>query len=463
MAHELSELIVSLKDVRKYLIKIGPSRRTGNIIQIKLQEVDSLCTQYSKILEKIEDIKGSIKEDEYLFIKKTCEQFDSLHKEILNLCSVQTKQLSNMAKFDLKADDEDSIKRLIDGIDYYSSELDDESQRRLVNFVLKNRLSQAAKLKLCSTYGSVSALLCDMKNQLLPKKSTTSIQRKLYNFRQNDLSIDEFEGLRNRRLSTLISARNYTSLKDAVQAAVDEETSSPSTSGDVMYINAITPTTIISGATAIVMAELLAEVCHPQLRAAALQSRATPIPVSGGAQGVAGEDNEAVVRPVALRPKLTSELEVENQMLKHKFYVFQSLPCKTSGIIGNDFLNKYKSILNFGNNTLLLWNNNMEISLPLYFPNTSINIPARCESVHMLHTYETEESVICTSRLSEGVFIASALVKPINGMFPIRIINTTENDLTLDNINPIIHKATDYDTCRYHLQRHPHNTDVVIH
>ncbi|KAH9635596.1 hypothetical protein HF086_012265 [Spodoptera exigua] len=43
------------------------------------------------------------------------------------------------------------------------------------------------------------------------------------------------EGLRNRRLSTLISARNYTSLKDAVQAAVDEETSSPSTSGDVMY------------------------------------------------------------------------------------------------------------------------------------------------------------------------------------------------------------------------------------
>lgn len=285
MAHELSELIVSLKDVRKYLIKIGPSRRTGNIIQIKLQEVDSLCTQYSKILEKIEDIKGSIKEDEYLFIKKTCEQFDSLHKEILNLCSVQTKQLSNMAKFDLKvainllpvsSDDEDSIKRLIDGIDYYSSELDDESQRRLVNFVLKNRLSQAAKLKLCSTYGSVSALLCDMKNQLLPKKSTTSIQRKLYNFRQNDLSIDEFgkqvtelfvdltitqsegkedvfkilkpinekqaiksfaEGLRNRRLSTLISARNYTSLKDAVQAAVDEETSSPSTSGDVMYIN----------------------------------------------------------------------------------------------------------------------------------------------------------------------------------------------------------------------------------
>uniref|UniRef100_A0A2A4JME0 Uncharacterized protein n=1 Tax=Heliothis virescens TaxID=7102 RepID=A0A2A4JME0_HELVI len=50
-----------------------------------------------------------------------------------------TKQISTMAKFDLKvainllpvsSDDEDSIKKLIDGIDYYSSELDGEPQRR---------------------------------------------------------------------------------------------------------------------------------------------------------------------------------------------------------------------------------------------------------------------------------------------------------------------------------------------
>lgn len=42
------------------------------------------------------------------------------------------------------------------------------------------------------------------------------------------------DGLRNRRLSTVIAARNYKSLKDAIQAAKEEETEGSSTSGDVM-------------------------------------------------------------------------------------------------------------------------------------------------------------------------------------------------------------------------------------
>lgn len=41
------------------------------------------------------------------------------------------------------------------------------------------------------------------------------------------------DGLRNRRIGTIISARNYSSLKDAIQAAQDEETSS-SAAGEVM-------------------------------------------------------------------------------------------------------------------------------------------------------------------------------------------------------------------------------------
>ncbi|KAF9797300.1 hypothetical protein SFRURICE_006282 [Spodoptera frugiperda] len=39
------------------------------------------------------------------------------------------------------------------------------------------------------------------------------------------------DGLRNRRIRRIISARNYSSLKDAIQAAQDEETSS-SAAGD---------------------------------------------------------------------------------------------------------------------------------------------------------------------------------------------------------------------------------------
>lgn len=138
-----------------------------------------------------------------------------------------------------------------------------------------------------------------------------------------------------------------------------------------------------------------------------------------------------------------------NQVLAHKFYVFDSLPCKTSGIIGHDFLNKYKSVLNFGNKSLLLWNNNVNMTIPLNFIQKSITIPARSESIHFINTLETEESVICTSELKEGIFIASALVTPVNGTIPIRILNTTDKDLILDKINPIIQKANDYNICLF--------------
>lgn len=39
------------------------------------------------------------------------------------------------------------------------------------------------------------------------------------------------DGLRNRRLSTLIADGNFSSLKDAIQAAKDKETLSPCTTG----------------------------------------------------------------------------------------------------------------------------------------------------------------------------------------------------------------------------------------
>lgn len=40
--------------------------------------------------------------------------------------------------------------------------------------------------------------------------------------------------------------------------------------------------------------------------------------------------------------------------LEHKIYVFDTLPCKTDGILGQDFMNKFKCILNFEQNTLTI-------------------------------------------------------------------------------------------------------------
>lgn len=142
-------------------------------------------------------------------------------------------------------------------------------------------------------------------------------------------------------------------------------------------------------------------------------------------------------------------LVIGNHTLRHKFFVFKTLPCKGSGILGHDFLSKYKSVLNFGNQTLLLWNNHLKVSIPLIMANKHINIPARSESVHFIRTCETNECVVNATELQKGIFIASTLVKPTNGKIPIRILNTTDSDLVINSINLTFHKASDYDVCTF--------------
>ncbi|KAF9788853.1 hypothetical protein SFRURICE_018429 [Spodoptera frugiperda] len=145
-----------------------------------------------------------------------------------------------------------------------------------MNFVLKSRLSQGAKLKIKCSYSTVTDLINDMRKELLPQKSAPAIQDKLQKCRQNNLNIQDYgkeitemfveltiaqssgnsdcynilkplnekyaikkfaDGLRNRRLSTVITSRNYSSLKDAIQAAMEEDIGSASTSaGEILVI-----------------------------------------------------------------------------------------------------------------------------------------------------------------------------------------------------------------------------------
>lgn len=188
MAEKLKSLHDKLLEIRKYLIKIGPDRRKGNnIIRVKLGEADKLVSECNIFLKYYTSVKKSLSETDCLLIQDLCGNFDKLYKEIFELCS--EKQQRNMAstnKFDLKIalnllpvckDDEASIKEFIDSVEYYKSELDEESQAKLLNFVLKSRLSQAAKLKLSASYANIDAFITDVKTQLLPRKCAIGWRR----------------------------------------------------------------------------------------------------------------------------------------------------------------------------------------------------------------------------------------------------------------------------------------------
>lgn len=279
MVFNLQALYSELKEIRTYLIKIGQKRRQGDILTSKLEAANKIKEEYNNW---ISNYSGSD-----TIVLNYCKQFLALHQEIVDLCqsgnSSSNKIIVTMTSFDLKTalsllpcmtDKEADTKQLIDNIEYYDSLLQNDScKQNLINFVLKSRLSQSAKLRLNSSYSSVNKLIKDMRNELLPRKSATAIATKMEQIKQNNLSIVDFgkqlselfvdltisqaegfsknydilkplnekiaikkfaDGLRNRRLSTIIAARNFSSLKDAVQAAQDEEVSSSSGSGEIM-------------------------------------------------------------------------------------------------------------------------------------------------------------------------------------------------------------------------------------
>ena len=268
-----------LVDIRKYLIKKGQSRYKGQVIETKLGEAKTIFDECGKILlllEKGKDVKLVASAlDIYQKIK-------IIYEEINSLC-IFPKINSDKMEFDLKVacsllpvmdGVEGTTKRLIDSIEMYGDMLDAKGKTLLIIFILKSRLSENAKLRITGNYMTIQDLIKDMKCHLLTQKSFIAIQTRLQNIQQGSSTIEEFgteveklfteltisqsdgnsnafgvlkplneklaikrfsEGLRSSKLGTVISARNYSSLKDAIQAAKDEDTSGQSSSGNVLH------------------------------------------------------------------------------------------------------------------------------------------------------------------------------------------------------------------------------------
>lgn len=159
-------------------------------------------------------------------------------------------------------DQEKITKQLIDAIELYDALLDADGKQLLTKYILKTRISQSAKIRLKNTYDSNTELVTDLKKHFLTRKSASTLSVQLNNARQGGKSIDDFgktveellvdliisqaegnddavgilsktnekiainafaNGLQNNELRTIIKARNYSNLRDAIGGAKDEE------------------------------------------------------------------------------------------------------------------------------------------------------------------------------------------------------------------------------------------------
>lgn len=171
---------------------------------------------------------------------------------------------------------EEATKQLIDAIELYSEMLDDNGKLFLIKYILKVKINQTAKLRLDKEYGSVKNLLSDMNKHLIAKKSAAVLSTQLNSMKQGNKNIEDYaksieqlmldltisqadnddkaisilksvnekiaintfaSGLRDSDLRTIVKARNYSNLKDAIIGAKEEEIvkNSSSTSGSNLF------------------------------------------------------------------------------------------------------------------------------------------------------------------------------------------------------------------------------------
>jgi RNase H-like domain found in reverse transcriptase/Reverse transcriptase (RNA-dependent DNA polymerase)/Retroviral aspartyl protease len=136
-------------------------------------------------------------------------------------------------------------------------------------------------------------------------------------------------------------------------------------------------------------------------------------------------------------------------ILEHKFQlVSEKFPIYTDGILGRDFLQKYKCIIDY-DSFLLTINSEPPHSIPMLdqLQPGHIVIPARSEVIRRITTQKMKEPhIVLAQEVEKGVFCSNAVID--ENAF-LKFVNTTTSDIKLTNFTPKLIPISDYTVLNY--------------
>ncbi len=137
--------------------------------------------------------------------------------------------------------------------------------------------------------------------------------------------------------------------------------------------------------------------------------------------------------------KLNLKFETDDTV-EHTFHiVHRDVPIDCDGIIGRDFLIKYKCTIDYDTFLITCKFGNSFLEIPMI--DSMHIIPPRSEIICRIHTEIEQESVVCAEEITNGVFIANAIV----GKIPyVRFINTTLQKSVIKNFKPKFEPLENY-------------------
>lgn len=123
----------------------------------------------------------------------------------------------------------------------------------------------------------------------------------------------------------------------------------------------------------------------------------------------------------------TINIIVNNQTLPQHFHiVHENFPIPTDGIIGRDFLTKWKSNIDYDTWILSIKTDDNILEIPITNQlRGKFLIPPRCEVIKKLNIQEIEDSVVIAEQIQEGVFSSNGIISKKHPF--VKIMNTTED------------------------------------
>jgi RNase H-like domain found in reverse transcriptase/Reverse transcriptase (RNA-dependent DNA polymerase)/Integrase zinc binding domain len=146
------------------------------------------------------------------------------------------------------------------------------------------------------------------------------------------------------------------------------------------------------------------------------------------------------------------------------FRVVNDLPIEVNGFLGSDFFEKFQTLIDYEFNILTFQNGSERISLQLYTNHENCFIlNERCSSFQKIPTLITEDCVIESQEIAEGVFVASSVVTPKNGQILVKIVNTRDENIKINNFTPILNPIKNFEICNFSKnQLTPNRVDKLL-
>lgn len=132
---------------------------------------------------------------------------------------------------------------------------------------------------------------------------------------------------------------------------------------------------------------------------------------------------------------------------QHSFQlVHENFPIPTNGLLGRDFLIKYKCTIDYEYWLLNFNYENLSISIPIEDNlNRTIVIPQRCEVIRNIQTMHIQEDMVLFSQeIKPGVFCGNSIISP-NSKY-IKIMNTTNFpvNINITDFKPFLEPLNNY-------------------